>query len=288
VRARLGEVLDKKGLKVGHYVGDFTVPGIGYMLQEAGAEYVFFDMEHSGNSYETLQRCLRYFEAAGMPAMVRVPSDSYDHIARALDCGADAVVIPMVGTADQARAIVDKMKYTPQGSRGVALALANDRYKMGPVAEALADANDRTKLVCLIETAEGVANVDAIAAVDGVDVLWVGHFDLTCSMGIPAQFDHPDFTAALAKVLKAGQTHNKGLGRMVADVASGVALAEEGWDLIIYHGDVWLYQTALRQGIDGIRSGFAEKAKTGKNTSQGKADKGKADKGKAAKKPKKK
>ena len=166
MRARIAEVLDRKGLKLGHYVGDFTMPGIGYMLKEAGAEYVFFDMEHSGNSYDTLQRCLRYFEAAGLPSMVRVPSDGYDHIARALDCGADAVVIPMVGTADQARAIVDKMKYTPQGSRGVALALANDRYKMGPVAEALADANARTKLVCLIETAEGVANVDEIAAVD--------------------------------------------------------------------------------------------------------------------------
>lgn len=282
MRARIKEVLDKKGLKLGHYVSDFTVPGIGYMLKEAGSEYVFFDMEHSGNSYETLQRCLRYFEAAGLPSMVRVPSDGYDHIARALDCGVDAVVIPMVSTADQARAIVDKMKYTPQGSRGVALALANDRYKMGPVAEALADANARTKLVCLIETAEGVANVDAIAAVDGVDVLWVGHFDLTCSMGIPAQFDHPDFTAALAKVLKAGQKHKKGLGRMVADIPSGVALAEEGWDLIVYHGDVWLYQTALRQGIDGIRSGFADKAKIGKNVT-----KSKAGKSKAGKKPKK-
>ena len=96
MRARIKEVLDKKGLKLGHYVSDFTVPGIGYMLKEAGSEYVFFDMEHSGNSYETLQRCLRYFEAAGLPSMVRVPSDGYDHIARALDCGVDAVVIPMV------------------------------------------------------------------------------------------------------------------------------------------------------------------------------------------------
>jgi 2-dehydro-3-deoxyglucarate aldolase/4-hydroxy-2-oxoheptanedioate aldolase len=278
MNAHLAEVLAKKGLKVGHYVGDFTVPGIGYMLKEAGAEFVFFDMEHSGNSFETLQRCLRYFEAAGVPAMVRVPSDSYDHIARALDCGAEAVIIPMVGTAAQAAAIVDKMKYTPKGSRGVALALANDRYRMGPVAAALADANARTRLVVLIETAEGVENVEAIAAVDGVDALWVGHFDLTCSMGIPAQFDHPDFTAALAKVLKAGRRHKKGLGRMVADVASGVTLAEEGWDLIVYHGDVWLYQTALRQGIDGIRSGFAAAAKTGK----------KAGKAKAAKKAKKK
>lgn len=271
--ARLGDVLDQKGLKLGHYVGEFTTPGIGYILKEAGAEYVFFDMEHSGNSFETLQRCLRYFEAAGLASMVRVPSDSYDHIARALDCGADGLVIPMVGSAEQAKSIVQKMKYTPKGQRGVALALANDRYKMGPVDQALAGANERTRLVCLIETADGVKNVDAIAAVDGVDVLWVGHFDLTCSMGIPGQFDHPDYHAAMAKVAKAGKKHKKNLGRMVADVASGVALARDGWDMICYHGDVWLYQTAIRQGIDAIRSGFANGEKTAKKEGKKKSSK---------------
>jgi len=274
--AHFGDLLDRKGLKLGHYVGEFATPGIGYILKEAGAEFVFFDMEHSGNSFETVHRTLRYFEAAGLPSMVRLPSDSYDHIARALDVGAEAIVVPMVGSADQARAIVEKMKYTPKGKRGVALALANDRYKMGPVDAALAAANERTRLVCLIETVDGVANVDEIAAVEGVDVLWVGHFDLTCSMGIPAQFDHPDYKAALQKVLKAGQKHGKGLGRMVADIDSGIALADEGWDLIIYHGDVWLYQNAVRQGIDGIRSGYAtseKPAKKGKDKSPKKSKK---------------
>ena len=253
----IAALLDRKGLKLGHYVGEFTTPGIGYILKEAGAEFVFFDLEHSGNSFETLHRCLRYFEAARLPAFVRVPSDDYHHVARTLDCGADAIVIPMVGSAEQARAIVDKIKYPPAGKRGVALALANDRYKMGPVDAALAAANARTKLVCLIETVDGVANVDEIAAVEGVDVLWVGHFDLTCSMGIPGQFDHPDYVASLQKVLEAGKRHGKGCARMVADVAAGVTLAREGWDIIAYHGDVWLYQAAVRQGIDGIRTGFA-------------------------------
>jgi 2-keto-3-deoxy-L-rhamnonate aldolase RhmA len=274
--AHIGDLLDRTGLKVGHYVGEFTTPGIGYILKEAGCDFAFLDMEHSGNSFETIHRTLRYFEAAGLPSVVRVPSDSYDHIARALDVGVDAIVIPMVGSADQARSIVEKMKYTPSGNRGVALALANDRYRMGPVDAALAAANRRTRLVCLIETVDGIANVDEIAKVDGVDVLWVGHFDLTCSMGIPAQFDHPDYTAALKKVLKAGQREKKGLGRLVGDVDSGVALAQEGWDLICYNGDVWLYQTAIRQGIDGIRSGLAGGPKTAKKSGKDKpAKKGK-------------
>ncbi len=261
MNAGVGELLEGRKLRLGHYVGEFTTPGIGYIMREAGAEFVFLDMEHSGNSFETLHRVLRYFEAAGVPAFVRVPSDSYDHIARALDCGAEAIVIPMVGSAAQARAIVEKMKYTPRGKRGLALGLANDRYKVAPVAEALAAANGRTRLVCLIETAEGVAEVEAIAAVDGVDVLWVGHLDLTASMGIPGEFDHPDFEKALRKVLEAGLGHGRGLGRMVGDSAAGVALAREGWNLIAYSGDVWLLQAALRQGLDGIRSGYASGAK---------------------------
>lgn len=259
----IAELLGRKGLKVGHYVGEFVTPGIGYILKEAGAEFVFFDMEHSGNSFETVNRALRYFEAATLPAFVRVPSDAYDHVARALDVGADAIIVPMLGSAEQAEAIVSKVKYTPKGSRGLGLGLGNDRYRMRPVVEALGAANARTRFVALIETAEGVENVDAIASVEGVDVLWVGHADLTASMGIPGEFTHPDYKRALDRVFAAGKRHNKGLGRMVTDVAAGVALAQEGWDLIIYHGDAWLLQTAIRQGIEGIRSGAAAPASTG-------------------------
>lgn len=256
MRASVAALLDRSETKLGHYVGEFVTPGIGYILKEAGAEFVFFDMEHSGNSHETLNRALRYFEAADVPVLVRVPSDSYDHVARALDVGAQAIIIPMLGTAKQAKSILQSMKYTPIGKRGLAPGLGNDRYRMAPVVEALASANKRSRFIALIETVEGVENVDAIAAVDGVDALWVGHMDLTASMGIPGQFDHPDYKAALARVLAAGKRHNKGLGRIVTDVASGVALAKEGWDLIVYYGDVSLLQTALRQGMDGIRAGL--------------------------------
>lgn len=258
----LKPLLARKGLKLGHYVGEFVTPGIGHILKEAGADYVFLDMEHSGNSFETINRGLRYFEAAGVPAMVRVPSGAYDHVARALDIGAEGIIVPMLGSAEQARAILDCIKYTPKGKRGLGLGLGNDRYRMTPVKEALRAANDRTSFIALIETADGVENVEKIAALDGVDVLWVGHADLSATMGIPGEYEHPDFKRALERVLKAGKKHKKGLGRMVTDVASGVALAKEGWDLIVYHGDAWLMQVAIRQGIDGIKAGVA--ARTGK------------------------
>ena len=120
------------------------------------------------------------------------------------------------------------MKYVPVGRRGVALGIAHDRYLPGPTMEKLAAANRRTTLFAQIETREGVDNADAIAAVDGVDCLWVGHFDLSCSLGIPGQFDHKDFTDAIATVAKACRKHDKSLGRLVPTVDDARRAARPG------------------------------------------------------------
>ncbi len=192
-------------------------------------------------------------EAAELPTFVRPPSQSSHHIATFLDAGAEGLMLPMVSNTDQARAIVDAMKYTPQGSRGVALGIAHDRYAPGPVLEKLAEANQRTVCLVLIETKEGIANVDEIAAVEGVDVLWIGHFDLSCSLGIPGQFEHPEFLSAVEKVVAAGQAQGKSLGRMVRSIDEGVALNNQGFDFICYSGDLWLLQDALRTGIEKLR-----------------------------------
>ena len=117
--------------------------------------------------------------------IVRVPSREYHHIARAMDMGAEGLMLPMVGNVDEVRHIVDSMKYHPMGKRGVALGVAHDSYRPGSVADKFNAANKRTTLFCQIETEEGVENADAMAAIDGVDCLWVGHFDLSVSLGHP-------------------------------------------------------------------------------------------------------
>src|SRR3546814_14040437 len=102
-------------------------------MKNAGCEFVLFDLEHSGFGYETVKSAIRYFEAAQIPPIVRVPSKEYHHIARACDMGAEGVMLPMVGNAKEARAILDCMKYHPDGKRGVALGVAHDGSKAGPV-----------------------------------------------------------------------------------------------------------------------------------------------------------
>jgi 2-dehydro-3-deoxyglucarate aldolase/4-hydroxy-2-oxoheptanedioate aldolase len=244
-----------RDLKLGHFIVEFATPGIGHILKAAGCDFAFFDLEHSGFSLETAKSALRYFEAAELSAFVRVPTGERHFIARACDIGAEGIMVPMVGTAAQAQAIVRAMKYFPRGDRGVALGIAHDNFRASPAEAAMTEANARTTLFCLIETAEGIDNVDAIASVDGVDCLWIGHFDLSQSLGIPGQFEHPDFLAAVDRVVAAGKRHNKALGRLVSNVDDGIRLYAQGFDFCCYSGDAWLLRDALGAALGNLREG---------------------------------
>jgi len=251
--------------KFGHFIVEFATPGIGHILKSAGCDFVLFDLEHSGFGFETVKSALRYFEAADLPAIVRAPSKEYHHIARACDMGAEGVMLPMVAGPKEARHILDCMKYDPAGKRGVALQVAHDRYRPGPVAEKFKAANARTTLVCQIETAEGVKNADAMAAMDGVDCLWVGHFDLSVSLGVPGQFEHPTFLKAIDKVANATAKHGKSLGRLVPNVETGIEYnSRGGFDFLCYSGDVWVLHNALAEAVTKLRTACKGKTSGGK------------------------
>jgi 2-keto-3-deoxy-L-rhamnonate aldolase RhmA len=245
--------------KFGHFVVEFATPGIGHILKSAGCDFVLLDMEHSGFGVETVKSAIRYFEAAGVPTIVRVPSKEYHHIARICDMGAEGIMLPMVGSAGEARQILDCMKYFPQGKRGVALQVAHDNYRPGAVAEKLAAANARTTLFCQIETGEGLDSAEAMAAIDGVDCLWVGHFDLSVSLGIPGEFGHKTFASAIDKVVAAARNHGKALGRLVPTVEQGIEVNRLGFDFVCYSGDVWVLHNALAEALAALRKGCAGK-----------------------------
>ena len=169
----LKEMAGTRRAKFGTLVIELASPGIGYILKAGGAQFVFLDMEHSGFGFDTVKQLLRYMEAASLPAIVRVPSRHYHHIARALDMGAEGIMTPMVGTAEEAQRIVAHAKYPPLGHRGVALGVAHDRYAPGAPVTKMRAANKRVAVFLLVETREGIENVDEIAAVEGID----GHLD---------------------------------------------------------------------------------------------------------------
>lgn len=247
-----------RALKAGHFLIEFDTPGIGYILKHAGCDFAVLDTEHSGFAIETVKRVMAFMRAAELPTIVRVPSKDYKDIARACDAGAEGVMLPMVSTPEEAQAIVNAVKYVPDGGRGVILRAAHDRYTAGPTMEKLAEANARTTIFLQIETAEGVENAEAIAALEAVDCLWVGHFDLSCSLGIPGEFDHPKFHQAMARVIAACKKTGTSLGRLVPDVASGIDFNRQGFDFIAYSADAWVLGDALAAALSGIRSGAKE------------------------------
>ena len=250
----LKEMTGTRRAKFGTVLIELASPGIGYILKAAGAQFVFIDMEHSGFGFDTVKQLLRYMEAASLPAFVRVPSRHYHHIARALDMGAEGIMLPMVGSAEEAARIAAHAKYPPYGHRGVALGVAHDRYAPGAPVTKLRTANKRVAVFLLVETREGVENVDEIAAVDGIDGIWIGHFDLSTSLGVPGQFDHPDLIAAENRVARACARHKKSFGCLVMNVERGIGAYHAGYDMIGYSGDVWLLRDTLAQGIGDLKA----------------------------------
>ncbi|MEA2511235.1 MAG: 2-dehydro-3-deoxy-L-rhamnonate aldolase [Thermomicrobiales bacterium] len=245
--------LAEGGHAIGTMVFEFNTTGIGRAAAAAGAEFVIFDMEHTGWSIETIRMVVATTRAADTVPMVRVPATQYHLLSRPLDVGAMGLMVPMVEDVEQAKLIVRSAKYFPEGGRGTAFGVAHDDYTGGDVTAKMASANAEIMLIAQIETAKGVENAEAIAAVDGIDCLWIGHFDLTQSLGIPAQFDHPRFQEAVDTVVAACNAHGKVAGIMAGSVDVGREWIRRGFRAVAYWGDVWIYQQALADGITALR-----------------------------------
>ncbi len=241
------------GVSLGTMVFEFNTPGIARIAAGAGAEFVIYDMEHTGWSIETVRWLIATSGSTGLVPMVRAPSTAYHLLSRPLDVGAMGLMVPMVESERQAREIVAHAKYPPHGRRGAAFGIAHDDDGDGDPAAKMESANQEGMLIAQIETPGGVEAADAVAAVEGIDVLWIGQFDLTASLGIPAQFDHPDYLNAVDRVLAACDRHGKAAGMMATDSESGLALLAQGFRCLAYSGDLWVYGQALRQGLSALR-----------------------------------
>jgi 2-dehydro-3-deoxyglucarate aldolase/4-hydroxy-2-oxoheptanedioate aldolase len=245
--------LARGGVAVGTMMMEFATTGIARIAAAAGAEFAVFDMEHTGWSIETIRMLMATSRAAELVPMVRVPALQYHFIARVLDVGAMGLVVPMVADAEQARLIVQCAKYPPAGRRGVAFGVAHDDYQGGDLLGKLRRANEELMIIAQIETAQGLADVEAIAAVDGIDALWIGQFDLTTSLGIPAQFDRPEFHDATRRVLEACRRSGKVAVLGALDVDQLRAGPAQGYRMLVYVLDIWIYQRALGQCFRALR-----------------------------------
>jgi 2-keto-3-deoxy-L-rhamnonate aldolase RhmA len=238
---------------LGALVFEFFSPGMPQVLQAADCEFVLFDMEHSGLGFETLKTLFAACRGIALSPMVRVPRSEYHFLARVLDLGAHGVMVPMVESAEEARRIVEATHYPPQGRRGAAFGIAQDDYR--DVQAKVAALNARTLVIAQIESERGLAEVEAIAATPGIDVLWLGHFDLTNFLGIPGEFEHPRYLAAIETIVAAARRHGKGLGFMAADEGWAQRYRALGFNMIAAGLDQTLLQAAIRRTLAPLRGG---------------------------------
>lgn len=245
--------LDAGEVVLGTMVTEFATPAVARLTAAAGAEFTLFDLEHSGYGIDRMRTVLAAARSADTIPFLRVPDAAYDLIARGLDIGALGVMVPAVESADEARLIADAARFPPVGRRGFGL-LLRDEWEPEGVPATLEKANAETIVLVQIETAAGLDAVDEIAVVDGIDVLWIGHFDLTASLGIPGDFSNRRYHEAVDRIVAAGAAAGKPVGMVCGSPKEGRGLVERGFRILAYSIDVILYEDAVRAGLDELRT----------------------------------
>lgn len=182
------------------------------LAKSSGLDFLFIDVQHAIYSLETISHIAQAALGCGITAMVRMRGCRDPNTSVLLDGGVTGIAFPDVNTAEDARAGVAACKYAPVGRRSATSGYALFDFRAVPQAEAIAIMNRNTLVVCMIETLEGLANVDEIAAVEGVDVLLIGLTDLLTSMGKPGALGDPEAMDAVARVAAACRKHGKFFG----------------------------------------------------------------------------
>ena len=213
----------------------------------AGFDFVVIDSEHGPAMPHYGQELIRAAELRGMTPVVRVTENSRTTILRFLDVGAHGIQVPQVNSVEEALNVVRSSKYFPLGNRGVALPRSADYGAVEPL-EYFRRANEETLIVSQCESVEGLERLEEIAAVPEIDVIFLGPFDMSQSMGIPGQVTHPRVEEAASRIVNVCRAHGKAAGIFVLDGESARKRAEQGFQYItINMGSSLLYRACRRE-----------------------------------------
>lgn len=228
----------------GPIIGEMRSIGGVKLMALAGFDFLFLDMEHGMYSHETVGALVQMSLACDIVPIVRPTDTTYAHVARALDSGSQGVIIPRVESQQQAEDIISFGKYPPLGRRGAGGDGRNGYERLTPL-QAVETSNAESIFVLQIESREGVDNAEAIAAVEGVDVLLIGPQDLSVSLGVHGDFSHPTFLEAAQEVVNAAQKHGKASGMVEKDPNAFRRWHEMGMRFLVCDSDSnMLYKAA--------------------------------------------
>ncbi|MEO8858360.1 MAG: aldolase/citrate lyase family protein [Burkholderiaceae bacterium] len=248
-------LLARKDLGAGYPVGTFAMaasPLVAEALGCIGFDWVVVDMEHTPLDLDSLVRMLQAVAGTPMLPITRVPWNDTVMVKRLLDAGVQTVMFPFVQNADEARKAVAACKYAPQGVRGMAAMSRGSRF--GTVPDYFKVANDAISVVVQIETPQALSQVDAIAAVEGVDSLFLGPGDLSGAMGHVGNLMHPEVVAAMAKAVGQAHAAGKPVGSVAGTPEAVAVYRGLGIDYIGCASDLGLMMRQCAAALSTIRS----------------------------------
>ncbi|MDG5761660.1 aldolase/citrate lyase family protein [Natronococcus sp. A-GB1] len=255
--SHLKEALETGDYPVGNWlsIGDPAVAEVSAVL---GFDFILVDTEHTTMSLETVENISRAIDARDAPteAIVRVPCNDQARIKRVLDIGIAGVMVPMVESADEAEQLVEAVNYPPEGNRGIASGRATE-YGMEFV-DYVSEANGSIVTIAQIESKTGLANVEEIAAVDGIDALFVGPADLSGALGVFAEWGAAELQDAIDRVLKAGNQHNTPVGTLTVSQEQIEGRVESGFDFLIVGKDTSYLADGSRSAKERYEKAVAE------------------------------
>jgi 2-keto-3-deoxy-L-rhamnonate aldolase RhmA len=228
---------------------------IAMIAESCGFDALYVDMEHCTISLDDAAQICVAALPVGITPLVRIAGHQFDDATRLLDMGALGIICPNVGTRAQAETFARACRFPPLGERSVGGAGPLQGYRATPLGEVNKEGNAATVLIAMLETPEGIANADAIAAVPGIDVLLIGSNDLCTAMGIPGELKSPKLRAAHEGAAKACKAHGKhlGVGGIRADVEHVAELIELGARFVIAGSDLQYLMKSARHEVAALR-----------------------------------
>lgn len=223
------------------------------VLGAAGFDFVILDLEHGPASLESVEEMARAADSEQCTALVRVPVNEESWILRVLETGAPGVVVPHISTRTEAEQAVKAIKYAPEGERGMSPYTRSGGYVPGDPKQWTKDANEQTMCVLIVEGVEGLRNLEDICSVPGVDVVYLGIYDISQSLGYPGEVNHPEVVAQVEACVKTIKDKGLAAGCLVQNEAGMRAYLAKGFQLLAYAADCALLHEACKSVVDRFR-----------------------------------
>jgi 4-hydroxy-2-oxoheptanedioate aldolase len=219
----------------------------------AGMDFAIIDLEHGPHSFETAANMARAAQVAGASALVRVPANRQELVLRALEIGSDGVMVPQIEDAIAAELAVKSIKYFPEGQRGFSPFTRSGGFSAHQVENLAQRKNAETLCVVLVEGVSGIQQLDAILVTPGIDVIYIGTYDLCQSAGHPGQPDHPEVLSLLESCVRKIVESGKAAGCLAQSVEQANEWQQMGIAFIALKADVALLSDTVRAAVEEFR-----------------------------------